>query len=234
MNKKTSKYVAPIGLLLSAFALLVSVLFGFGGFTLHGFSGYLITGYVSKLQMVFLMLTGVGLALSAKGYADYEKNQETKKPNLISVLYLSVSIVFFATAIFGLTSQLRGADFWGESTFEEIQNTLIFNTLTLTCFLALGILQVILSIIFSKTKILGQNQLSKAAKLLTLASGVLLIIKTIIDIPLIKEAIFILSYMLKIPFPNNIISIAVPILYIAAQIPIVIILVQNQKPVVNH
>jgi hypothetical protein len=142
--------------------------------------------------------------------------------------------VFFATAIFGLTSQLRGADFWGESTFEEIQNTLIFNTLTLTCFLALGILQVILSIIFSKTKILGQNQLSKAAKLLTLASGVLLIIKTIIDIPLIKEAIFILSYMIKIPFPNNIISIAAPILYLAAQIPIVIILLQNQKPVANH
>jgi hypothetical protein len=234
LNKNTSKYVAPIGLLLSAFALLASVMFGFGGFSISAFSGYLITGYVSRTQMVFLILTGTGLILSGISYVNYAKNQKTKTPNLIALLYLTVSIVFFATAIFGLTTQLTDPDFWGESTFEEIQNTLIFNTLTLTCFLALGILQVILSIIFSKTKILGQNQLSKAAKLLTLASGVLLIIKTIIDIPLIKEAIFILSYMIKIPFPNNIISIAAPILYLVAQIPIVIILLQNQKPVVNH
>jgi magnesium-transporting ATPase (P-type) len=227
---KTSRYIAPIGLLLSAFSLLVSVLLGFGGFNIEAFSGYSIIGYVSMPQMGFLILSGLGLILSGIGYANYAKNQKEKNPNLILLLCLGVSMVFFTTAIFGLTSQLRGLDFWGESTLEEIQNTLFFNNLTLTCFLALGILQIILSIIFIKTKILKQQKLSKIAKILTLTSGILLIIKTMADYPLIKESIFILSYMLKIPFPNNILSIATAILYLFAQIPIVIILLRNQKP----
>ena len=229
LNKKTSKYVAPIGLLLIAFALLVSVMLGFGGFSILAFSGYSITGYVSRLQMVFLALVGVGLMLSGIGYANYAKKQKTIKPNLMSLLYLTVSIVFFATAIFGLTSQLRGTDFWGNSSFGEIENTLIFNNLTLSSFLSLGTLQIILSIVFFKTKILGQHQLSKAAKYLTLTSGIILIIKTIMDSPLLKQSIFILSYMFNFPFPNNILSIIAPLVFLSAQISIVIILLQNQK-----
>jgi uncharacterized membrane protein YidH (DUF202 family) len=234
LNKKTSKYITLTGMLLSAFALLVSTLLGFGGFNMQAFSGYVITGYVSKLQMVFLILVGLGLLLSGVAYFNQAKKQKIKKPNFVLLPHLAVSIVFFAIAIFGLTSQLRDTNFWGETTFEEIQNTLFFNSLTLTSFLVLGILQVILSIIFFKTKMLQQHRLSKAAKNLTLTSGILLIIKTILDYPLIKESIFILSYMLKIPFPNNVLSIVVPLIYLFAQIPLTVILLHNQKPVAQQ
>jgi len=76
LNKKISKYVAPNGLLLIAFALLVSVMLGFGGFSILAFSGYSITGYVTRLQMVFLTLVGVGLMLSGIGYANYAKKKQ--------------------------------------------------------------------------------------------------------------------------------------------------------------
>lgn len=234
LNRKISRYVATVGLLLSGFALFCSVLFGFGGFNIDAFTAYLLTGYVSRVQMFFITLTGLGLFLSAIGYAYHPKNKETKNHKLIPLLYLIVSIVFFVAAIFGLTSQLRSADFWGNTVFEEIQNTLIFSNLTLACFLALGILQVIMSILFSKIQTLGQSQLSKAAKILILTSGILLIIKAIIDIPLIKESIFILSYMLKVPFLNNIIGIVAPIFFLCAQILVASILLQNQKPLTTQ
>ena len=64
-------------------------MFGFGGFSIPAFSDYLITGYVSRLQMGFLTLVGVGLILSGIGYANYAKKQKTKKPNLMSLLYLA-------------------------------------------------------------------------------------------------------------------------------------------------
>ena len=234
MNQKTSRCILPTGFLLSAFALLVSTLLGFGGFSIQAFGGYVITGHVSKLQMVFLILTGLGLILSGLAYVNQAKKQKIKNPNLILLLHLAASTVLFAIAIFGLTAQLRGADFWAETTFEEAQTTLLFNSLTLTSFIVLGTLQLTLSIIFIKTKMLQKHRLSKAARYLTLTLGILLIIKTIIDYPLIKESIFVLSYMLKIPFPNNIISITAPLIYLSAQIAIAIILLNNQKPLANQ
>lgn len=230
LNKKTSSYIVPTGFLLNSFALLVSTLLGFGGFSMQAFSSYEMTGYVSRLQMVFLILAGVGLILSGAAYTNQTKKQKMRNSSFILLLYLAVSIVFFAVAIFCLTSQLKGIDFWGETTFEEIQNTLFFNSLTLASFLVLGTLQVILTIIFHGTKMLQQHRLSKAAKTLTLISGILLIVKAIIDYPLIKEAIFILSYMLKIPILNNIMSLAAPLIYLSAQIPVTIILWHNQQP----
>ena len=230
LNKKPSSYIAPTGFLLNSFALLVSTLLGFGGFNMQAFSGYEITGYVSRLQMIFLILASVGLILSGVAYANQTKKQKIRNPNFILLLYLAVSIIFLAIAIFGLTSRLKGIDFWGETSFEEIQSTIFFNSLTLASFLILGTLQVILSIMFLKTRMLQPHRLSKAAKTLTLTSGILLTVKAIIDYPLIKEAIFISSYMLKIPIPNNIISFAAPLIYLSAQIPITIILRHNQKP----
>ena len=197
---------------------------------MQAFGSYEIAGYVSRLQMVFLIFVGAGLVLSGVAYANQTKKQKMKNPNFILLLHLTVSMMFFAIAVLGLTSQLKGTDFWGETTFEEIQSTLIFNSLTLASFLVLGTLQVILSIMFLKTRMLQPHRLSKAAKTLTLTSGALLIVKAIIDYPLIKEAIFISSYMLKIPIPNNIISFAAPLIYLSAQIPITIILRHNQKP----
>ena len=197
---------------------------------MQAFGSYEIAGYVSRLQMVFLIFVGAGLVLSGVAYANQTKKQKMKNPNFILLLHLTVSMMFFAIAVLGLTSQLKGTDFWGETTFEEIQSTLFFNSLTLASFLVLGTLQVILSIMFLKTRMLQPHRLSKAAKTLTLTSGALLIVKAIIDYPLIKEAIFISSYMLKIPFPNNIISFAAPIVYLSAQIPITMILLHDQKP----
>ncbi|TRO45910.1 hypothetical protein E2P60_06335 [Candidatus Bathyarchaeota archaeon] len=234
MNKKTCNYIALTGMLLSGFSLLVSTLLGFGGFSIQTLSSYVITGYVSRLQMVFLFLVAMGLILSGVAYFIQAKNQRISKPNFILILYLAVSIVFFALSIFGLTSRLRGTDFWGETTFEEIQATLFFNSLTLTSFLFIGILQVVLSIIFFKTKMLQQHWLSKVAKNLTLTSGILLIMKTIFDYPLIKEALFVLSFMLKIPFINNILSIVVSVIYLLAQIPLTVILLHSQKLVTKQ
>ena len=105
MNKKTSAYLTSIGLLLSGFALLASVLSGFGGFSIQALTVYIITGYISRMQVFFLILTGLGLLISAEGYVDQLKNQEKNKPNLIPILYTIVSSVFFITAIFGLTSK---------------------------------------------------------------------------------------------------------------------------------
>jgi len=219
---------------LSAFALLVSTLLGFGGFNMKAFSGYVITGYISKFQMVFLIIVGLGIILSGLSYVNQAKKQKLKKLNFILLLHLAVSIVFFSMSFFGLTSQLRETVFWGETTFEEIQGTLFFNNMTLTSFLVLGTLQITLSIMFSKTKILQQHQLSKVAKTLSLTSGILLITKAVIDYPLIKEAIFVSSYMLKIPFPNNIMSIVTPLIYLFSQIPITVILLHNRRPLTKQ
>jgi uncharacterized membrane protein YidH (DUF202 family) len=122
---KNSSYILPIGLLLNASALIVATLLGFGGFSVKAFGGYVIVGHVSKLQMIFLFLVGVGLILSALGYANQRKIQKIKNLNLILLLYLAVSMIFFVISFFGLTSQLQATDFWRETTFKEIQNTLI-------------------------------------------------------------------------------------------------------------
>jgi uncharacterized membrane protein YidH (DUF202 family) len=220
--------------LLTAFALIASTLLGFGGFNMQAFGGYVITGYVSKLQMVFLILVGLGLILSGVAYFNQAKKQKMKKLSFILLLHLATSMVFFATSFFGLTSKLRPTDFWVETTFEEIPNTLFFNNMTLTSFLVLGILQVTLAIMFFRTKLLQQHRLSKAAKTVTLTSGILLIIKTVIDYPFIKEVIFIMSYTLKIPLPNNIVGIIVPLIYLFSQIPVAIILLHNQRPMAKQ
>ncbi|TRO46821.1 hypothetical protein E2P60_04500 [Candidatus Bathyarchaeota archaeon] len=233
MNKKISNHIALTGMLLSGFSLLVSILLGFGGFSIQSLSGYVITGYVSRLQMVFLFLVAMGLILSGVAYFIQAKTKKISKPIFVLLLHLAVSIVFLALAIFGLTSRLRGTNFLGETTFEEIQATLFFNSLTLSGFLVLGILQVILSIIFIKTEMLQKHRLSKIARNLTLSSGILLIIKTILDYPLIKEAVFVLSYMLRISFPNSILTLVASLMYLLTQIPITLILLNNQKPVTN-
>ena len=184
--------------------------------------------------MIFLFFIGLGLMLSGLAYFNQAKKQKINNPNLMLLPHFVVSIILFSIASFGLTSQLRGTDFWGATTFEEIQSTLLFNSFTLTSFLILGTLQLILSIIFFKTKMLQQHQLLKAAKYLSLTSAILLITKAIVDYPLIKESFFVLSYMLKIPFPNNVISIITPLVYLSAQIPITIILFRNRKPLSNE
>jgi hypothetical protein len=225
LNKKTTNYIASSGLLLSAFALLISVLLGFGGFKLAAFSDYSISGFVSRPQMIFLALTATGFLIFGISWAKLAK--KTKNSKLILLLYMTVSVVFFSTAIFGLTSQLRSSNFWAETTFEEPKNTLVYNYLSLSSFLVLGAQQIILSIIFLKNKTLGKHQLSTTSKILSLISGTLFLIKTIIDYPIIKETIFILSFNLKIPIPNNIISLIAPLVYLIAQILIAIILLRK-------
>ncbi len=229
MSEKLSNYIATSGLLLTSSALLASIFLGFGGFSMKALSGYEITGYVSRPQMVFLVFAAVGLILSGVAYEKQATRQRVGHPHFILLPYFAVSMLFFAVAVFGLTSQLRGPDFWGETTFEEIEKTLFFNNLTLASFLVLGTLQMVLLIPFLKAKLLQQHPLSKMAEILTLAAGILLMVKTVIDYPLIKEAMFISSYMLKVPSPNNIISLTAPIVYLLAQIPITIILLHNQK-----
>lgn len=225
MNKNTTKYLAPTGLLLTTFSLLGAVLLGFGGFNLLDFFNYSISGFVSRPQMIFLALTAIGFLILSLNW--YKQSQKLKNHNVILLLYLAVSIVFFITASFGLISQMKNSDFWVQTTFEEPGSTLFFNNLTLATFLTLGIQQTIFSIIFFKTNKLEKNQISKTIKVLTLISGILFLIKTIIDYPIIKEAILILSFMLKIPIPNNIVSLVAPLVYVYTQIKSTTTLIVN-------
>lgn len=227
MNNSILKYIEPIGLMGGSFALLISILLGFGGFKLQAFGGYYITGYVSRTQMVFILLSGMGLIISSILFANHARKQKIKNPNLMLLFCLAVSAVFLVTSIFGLTSELRDQVFWAETTFKENQNTVFYNNLTLTTFLTFGALQITLSSIFLKTGMLGQNKLSKAAIILTLISGIIFVMKAIIDFPLIKEAIFILSFNFHFPFPNNILSIIGPLVYVLAQTLITLILLRN-------
>lgn len=227
MNFKEEKFIAVLGLLLSAFALLAATLLGFGGFNVKAFSSYQISGFVSRLQMVFILFGCIGFVLSGIAYENIAK-RKIRKSNIMLLAHLPVSIAFLTIAIFGLTSQLRSSNFWGETTFQEIQDVLFFNGLTLLSFLTLGILQVILFAVFSKTKMFPPNRLSKTAQALTLISGIFLIVKTIIDYPPIKQVSFVFSYTLKIPFPNNIVSIVAPLIYLSAQIFAAIIILQQK------
>jgi hypothetical protein len=106
--------------------------------------------------------------------------------------------------------------------------------MTLIIVLALGTLQVVLSALFFKTKILQPHRLSKMAKFLTLISTLFLLTKTIIDYPLIKEVIFVLSSVNKIPFLNNIVSLVTPFVYLSAQFPIIRILWENNIAPLNQ
>jgi hypothetical protein len=229
LNENKSFHIALAGLVLSAFAFLAAIMFGFGGFSIQALVSNKITGFVSRIQMFFLILAGVGFALSGFTYQCQAKKRKIERANLILLAYLLVSLLFFVAGAYGFTAHLRGSDFWGETTFEEIRNILFFNNLTLILFFVLGTLQLILSLIFFKTKILRRRRLSKFAKILTLTSGIFMLAKAIIDYPPIKEVIFVLSYSLKLPLLNNIVSIIAPLAYLSAQFSIVIILLNHTK-----
>ena len=217
MNKR-SVQIYIIGLCLSSFAILGSTLLGFGGFSIEAFSEYVIIGYVSRLEIIFLFLAGLGFILSGlSNLVQYNKVIKQSK-FMFMFSYLSVGIIFITLAIFGGTSQLVSSDFWANTTFKNIQDLLVFNNLSLVCFLTIGILQLVLLFTFFNEKIFKQNHFLNVAKFLTLISGSLWIIKSIIDYPLIKETIFVLSYELKLPLLNNILSILAPIFYLSSQI----------------
>ena len=229
MSQKASNYIALAGLLLTPFAFLSATLFGFGGFSIQALLTNKIAESISKPQMIFLILTAIGLALSGVAYLNQAKKQKMENAKMILLTYVVAGTVILAIAIFGLTTSFKGTDFFGETTFEEIRKILFFNSMTLVIVLVLGLLQVMLSTLFFKTKILQPHQLSKAAKFLTLISTLFLLTKTIIDYPLIKEAIFVLSSLNNIPFLNNIMSLVTPLVYLSAQFPIIKILWQNNK-----
>jgi hypothetical protein len=229
LNENKSFYIALAGLVLSPLAILAATMFGFGGFSIQALVSNKITGFVSRIQMFFLILAGVGFVLSGFTYQDQAKKRKIEKANLILLAYLLVSLLYFVAGAYGFTAHLRGSAFWGETTFEEIRNILFFNNLTLILFFVLGTLQLILSLIFFKTKILRQCRLSKVAKILTLSSGIFMIVKAIIDYPPIKEVIFVLSYSLKLPLLNNMMSIIAPLTYLSAQFFVIIILASHKK-----
>ena len=234
MSQKLPNYIALAGLLLTPFAFIAATLFGFGGFSIQALFNNKIAESVSKPPMIFLILTAIGLALSGVAYQNQAEKQKMENAKLILLTYVIASTVILAISIFGLTTQFRGAEFFGETSFEEIRKILFFNSMTLIIVLALGTLQVVLSALFFKTKILQPHRLSKMAKFLTLISTLFLLTKTIIDYPLIKEVIFVLSSVNKIPFLNNIVSLVTPFVYLSAQFPIIRILWENNIAPLNQ
>jgi hypothetical protein len=222
-----TKYTAPIGLMLSSFSVLISILLGFGGFSIQSFTGYCIIGSVSRSQLFFLILSGIGITLSSIGFTDHMMKKDINYSKAMFLFSLIVSTLFFAISFFGLTSELRSQRFWTETTFREIQDTILFNNLTLITFFAWGMLQILTSVVFLKKKFLGEKKLVKIANVLTLISGFFFIINAIINFPLIKEGLFVLSYEFDLPFLNNVLIILAPILYLLGQIPTAIILTSD-------
>ena len=218
-----------MGLLTTILGLMGSILLGFEGFSIKTFCDYLIVGNISRFQMIFLVLIALGLILSGLGYANQTKKPKSKSAKSILMAHVAVSLIFITLTIIGLTAELKGNDFWADTTFKEVQHTLLFNNVTLTSFFAIGILQIIVIIIFFKTERPPEHQLSKSAKILIVASGIFWIVKAIIDYPPIKEIIFIFSYMFQFPFLNNILTLIALLTYLAAQTFIIIILLHNEK-----
>jgi len=218
-----------MGLLTTSLSLLGSMLLGFGGFSINTFCDYLIVGNISRFQMIFLFLTALGLILSGLGYADQTKTPKSKNSKSILIAHVAVSLIFVTLAIFGLTAELKGVDFWADTTFKEAQHTLLFNNVTLTSFFAIGILQIFVTITLSKTERPPEHQLSKSSKILILGSGMFWIVKAIIDYPPIKEIIFIFSYTYQFHFLNNILTLIALLTYLSAQIFIITILLHNKK-----
>lgn len=227
--KKRATQISIAGSFLSSFAILGATLLGFGGFSVNAFINYLIIDHISRLEIILLFIAGLGFILSALSYT-IQPNISIKRPEFILLSsYLTVGIIFLILSIFGGTSQLISSNFWTNTNFKKIQDILFFNNLTLTSFLAIGTLQLILFFTFFNDKILKQHQLTNVAKLTTLISGILWILKFIIDIPLIKEAIFVISYQFNFPLLNNILSISAPIAYLSSQILFMIILFHTQN-----
>ena len=213
--------------MLSSFSVLISILFGFGGFNIQGFTSYYMTSYVSRSQLFFLILSSIGIALSSIGFIDHGRKKEIKYPKVMFLFSLIVSTLFFTISFFGFTSELARQGFWIETTFRAIQNTILFNYLTSIALFALGILQILLSIVFLKKKVLGEKKLAKMANILTFISGSFFVINAIINFPLIKEGLFVLSYKFHLPFLNNVLIIIAPIIYLLGQIPTAIILIRD-------
>jgi len=225
LKKEITTYLPTLGALLSSFSLLGSVLLGFGGFNLLDFFSYSISGFVSRPQIIFLTFTSMSFFILSINW--HKQFQPFNNHKFVLASYLLVTLAFSITAIIGLTSQMRNPDFWAQTNFVETNITLLFNNLSLLCFLSLGILQMTLSVFFFKNKLNNKKYLTKTNKSVILISGILFLIKTILDYPILKEAIFILSFMAKIPIPNNIISLLSPLIFLIAQIQLAIALTKN-------
>lgn len=225
MNKKRSIKIYIVGLFLTSFGILGSNLLGFGGFNLESFSNYILMEYVSRIELFFLFFVGLGFIIL--GFGNWIQGNKIKKHSRFILLfsYFIVGIIFLTLAVFGWTSELIISDFWANGTFKKIQNVLFFNNLSLVSFLAMGILQIILFFTFFDSEFLKQHKLLNVAKILTFVSGILWILKSITGYPLIKEAIFVLSYEFKFPLLNNVFSIITPLVYLFSQISVIVILI---------
>lgn len=211
MKEELSKYFLIIGFLTSGVSFFVSVLLGFGGFDLSNLFNYSISNFVSKAQITFLAITTIGFLLLITGL--YFQSKKT-----LFKLYLPINMILAIIAIIGSSSQMINSNFWSQTNFTDTNTIFLFSNLTLLSFAYLGVLQIITSTLLLKNRFKNSNQLSKIFKIIILFAGILFLIKAIIDYPLLKEAILILSYMYKIPVLNNIINIISPILFLTTHL----------------
>ena len=91
-----------------------------------------------------------------------------KKSKYLGAVLVVTSVVLAVTAVFALTTPLRGRDFWVNNIFENIQDGITFMQLSFGSYVCLGLTQIFMGNTFFK------NQ--KRVKWLLTISGVLFMV----------------------------------------------------------
>jgi hypothetical protein len=180
-NSRRILLIGAIGSVLSAIALLASVLFGFGNYSIQTYgSGYGISGSVSRTSMIFLAISAVGLVLAGCGYRAKNIFSNTKTAKFTFAFHLAAAALLLTTVVFTLSAPLRGSLYWGPSMFRDISAGLIFKDLTFLSFMLLGLLQICLGLnhakIFATT-----GKFALATKTMFIVSGIVLILKSVLE-----------------------------------------------------
>ena len=146
--------------ILCGVCFLVAVVFGFGNYVVKQFMFWATFGHVSRVSMVALLFLAFSLIATAWG--------SQKKSKYLGAVLVVTSVVLAVTAVFALTTPLRGRDFWVNNIFENIQDGITFMQLSFGSYVCLGLTQIFMGNTFFK------NQ--KRVKWLLTISGVLFMV----------------------------------------------------------
>jgi hypothetical protein len=156
----SSSKLLAITSILCGVCFLIAVVFGFGGSVTIEAMFWNTYGHVSRLSVIALLCLSLVLIVNA---------WITRKTSKYLVVVLVVtSVVLAVTAVFALTTPLRGRDFWVNNNFESIQDRITFMQLSFVSYTCLGLTQIFMG------NTVFKNQ--KRVKRLLTISGVLFMV----------------------------------------------------------
>lgn len=156
----SSSKLLAITSILCGLCFLIAVVFGFGNYVVKQFMFWATYGRVSRVSMVALLFLAFSLIVTAWG--------SRKKSKYLSVVLVVTSVILAVTAVFALTTPLRGRGFWVNNMFENIPDGITFMQLSFGSYVCLGLTQIFMGNTFFK------NQ--KRIKWLLTISGVLFVV----------------------------------------------------------